>query len=233
MIETTTGIDSIFTSIASKYEQLNSILTFNIDKSWRKKAINLCQLKAGDTVLDLCCGTGQMVEYACKIVGKNAQVIGLDFNDAMINEAHKKLKKPLKGYTYQIMKGNVLELPFSDHSFDCITIAFGIRNIKDKRKVLSEMYRVVKPGGNVICLELSKPEMPIIKNIYAIYFNHLLPIIGYVGTQDRTAYYYLRNSVNGFMKKNELKQEFDAVGFQNTDYISLTFGVASIHYGKK
>lgn len=233
MTETTTDINNIFTSIASKYERLNTILTLNIDKIWRKKAITLCHLKEGDRVLDLCCGTGQMMEYACKIVGENTEVIGLDFNEAMISVGNKKLEASLKDYKYRMIQGDILKLPFENNTFDCITIAFGLRNIKDKRKALSEIYRVLKMGGKVICLELSKPEMPIIKNIYNIYFNHALPVIGYLGTNNNKAYYYLRNSVNSFMTKNELKLELDIMGFKNSSYTSLNLGTASIHYGTK
>lgn len=229
----TIAIHNIFTSIASKYELMNTILTLNIDRLWRRKAIALCQLKEGSQVLDLCCGTGQMVEYACKIVGKNTEVIGLDFNEAMISIGNKKLGTSLKEYKYRMIQGDILELPFENNTFDCITIAFGLRNIKDKRKALSEMHRVLKTGGKVICLELSKPEISLVNNIYNIYFNHVLPIIGYFLTKDKKAYFYLRDSVNGFMTKNELKREFDKIGFKDTAYKSLNLGIASIHYGTK
>jgi len=233
MTETTTSVHKMFTSISGKYELLNTILSLNIDKIWRKKAISLCDLKEGYKVLDLCCGTGQMVEYACKIVGKNTEVLGLDFNEAMIKVGNKKLGVTLKSYKYQLIKGDVLELPFENNSFDCITIAFGLRNIKDKIKALSEMYRVLKPNGNLICLELSKPEKFLVNKIYNIYFNHILPLIGYLLTRDKKAYFYLRDSVNRFMIKNDLKLEYDRIGFKNTGYIPLTLGTASIHYGIK
>lgn len=233
MTENTTEINNIFTAIASKYECLNTILTLNIDKMWRKRAIKLCHLKEGDHVLDLCCGTGQMIELACKIVGKETEVVGLDFNPAMIKVGKEKRKSSLKDYKFRMIQGNILELPFENNTFDCVTIAFGLRNIKDKRKALSEIYRVLKVGGKVVCLELSKPDILIVNNIYNIYFNHILPLIGYFGTRNKKAYYYLRNSVNSFMTKNELKLEFDTIGLKDAGYVSLTLGTASIHYGIK
>ena len=126
-----------------------------------------------------------------------------------------------------------MALPFEDDTFDYITIAFGLRNVPDKRKAIFEMYRVLKPGGKLVCLELSKPTIPVFKSIYNFYFNCILPYIGYLGTGDKAAYYYLRDSVNGFMTKSELKNEFKKVGFQNVGYKSLTFGIASIHYGSR
>lgn len=233
MSEITTDVQSIFSSIANKYDKLNTILTLNVDQIWRKKAVKLCNIKENDKVLDLCCGTGKMIELECRAVGENTTVIGLDFNSEMINVGHKKLNKSLNNYKYNLIQGDARSLPFLDDSFHCITIAFGLRNVPDKIKAISEMYRVLKPGGKVVCLELSKPEMPIFRNIYNLYFNFALPVIGYLGTQDKAAYYYLRDSVNGFMTKNQLRSEFENVGFENSEFKSLTCGIASIHYGIK
>ena len=233
MSETTADIQNIFASIADRYDSLNTILTLNIDQHWRKKTVKLCDLKETQKVLDLCCGTGQMINYLCKSVGKNTTVIGLDLTEEMIKVGYKKLGKSLGDYNFKLVKGNALELPFEDNTFDCITIAFGLRNISDKKRALSEMYRVLKPSGKAACLELSKPQVPIIKNMYNMYFNHVLPFVGYLGTRDKKAYKYLRDSVNGFMSKIELKSEFDCAGFKNTDFVSLTCGTAAIHYGIK
>lgn len=233
MAANTADIQNIFSSIANKYDTLNSVLTLNIDKIWRKKAIKLCSIKESHKVLDLCCGTGKMIELECIAVGKNTTVIGLDFNKEMLNVGYKKLSQSINNYKFNLIQGDAMKLPFENNSFDCITIAFGLRNVPDKKKSISEMYRVLKPGGKVVCLELSKPEIPIFKNIYDLYFNFALPAIGYLGTRDKSAYYYLRDSVNSFMAKNQLKLEFENCGFKNTSYESLTCGIASIHYGNK
>lgn len=231
--KTTADIENIFSSIADRYDTLNTILSLNIDQQWRKKTIKLCDLKENQKVLDLCCGTGQMVNYACKAVGRNTKVIGLDLTKEMIDEGYKKLGKSLGDYKFTLLKGNVLELPFEDNSFDCITIAFGLRNIPDKIKALSEMYRVLKPGGKAVCLELSRTQVPVLKNVYSLYFNHVLPLIGYLGTMDKKAYKHLRDSTNDFMSKTELKSAFECVGYKDTGFVSLTCGVAAIHYGIK
>ena len=228
-----TDVEKVFSVIAKRYDMLNSILTLNIDKLWRRKAIKICDIKEGQKVLDLCCGTGQMINYECKAVGKNTTVIGVDFSQEMLNVGDRRLNNSLKDYKFKLIRDSILELPFEENTFDCITIAFGLRNISDISKALSEMYRVLKPGGRVVCLELSKPNIPILKNIYDIYFNHVLPFVGSIGTGDKKAYYYLRDSVNDFMNKKQLKQEFEKIGFKNSEYKSLTFGIASIHYATK
>lgn len=233
MKEEAINVHDVFSSIATKYDKLNTILTLNIDQIWRKKAVKLCNIKENNKVLDLCCGTGKMIELECRAVGEPTMVIGLDFNKEMINVGYKKLNKSLNNHKFNLIQGDAMELPFSDNSFDCITIAFGLRNVPDKIKSISEMYRVLKPGGKVVCLELSKPEMPVFKNIYNLYFNFVLPVIGYLGTQDKAAYYYLRDSVNGFMTKKQLRCEFRNIGFENSGFKSLTCGIASIHYGIK
>lgn len=198
-----------------------------------KKAIKICAIKKNDKVLDLCCGTCKMIELECKAVGANTKVIGLDFNKAMLDVGYKKLNKSLSNYKFELIQGDVMDLPFEDNTFQNITIAFGLRNVPDKTKAISEMYRVLNPGGKIVCLELSKPEIPIFKNIYNLYFNFALPFIGYLGTQDKAAYYYLRDSVNGFMTKDKLQGEFERIGFESSGFKSLTFGIASLHYGIK
>jgi len=174
-----------------------------------------------------------MIELECRAVGENTTVIGLDFNREMINVGNKKLTESLDNYKFNLVQGDAMDLPFEDNTFHSITIAFGLRNVPDKTKAISEMYRVLKPGGKAVCLELSKPEFPILKNIYDLYFNFALPVIGYLGTQDKAAYTYLRDSVNGFMTKKQLKSEFKNVGFENSGFKSLTCGVASLHFGIK
>lgn len=233
MEEMTIDIHSLFSSIATKYDRLNTILTLNIDQLWRKDAIKMSNIKENHNVLDLCCGTGKMIELECRAVGENTEVIGLDFNKEMINVGYKKLNKTLNNYKFNLIEGDAMSLPFEDNIFNCVTIAFGLRNIPDKIKTISEMFRVLRPGGKVICLELSKPEIPIFRNIYDVYFNYLLPIIGYLGTRDKDAYFYLRDSVNGFMTKEQLNSEFKNVGFENSGFKPLTLGIASIHYGIK
>lgn len=229
----TLDVQNIFSSIAHNYDRLNTLLSLNVDQLWRKKAIKLGDIQKNHQVLDLCCGTGKMIELECKAVGPTTRVVGLDFNKEMLQVGYKKLRQSLNKDRFRLIQGNAMALPFENNTFDCVTIAFGLRNVPDKRKALSEMYRVLKPGGKVICLELSKAEVPVLRTLYYLYFNLVLPFIGYLGTRDKTAYTYLRDSVNGFMTKDQLKHEFRHIGFENSGFKSLTCGVASIHYGVK
>lgn len=233
MTHAKTDVNKIFSSIAHNYDRLNTILTLNIDQLWRRRALKLCRLRPGARVLDLCCGTGKMMALECRAVGETTQVTGLDFNKEMMVRCKKNLKRTLGQDRFRLVQGDAAALTFSQNSFDCVTIAFGIRNIENKTDAIAEMYRVLRPGGRVVCLELSKPEIPVLNRIYSLYFNHVLPIIGYLGTRDKAAYYYLRDSVNGFMKKETLQTAFEEAGFIETGYKSLSLGIASIHYGVK
>ncbi len=233
MPETATDVQGVFSSIAKKYDRLNTILTLNIDQLWRKRAVKLCGLQEKDQVLDLCCGTGKMIERLCPAVGETTPVTGLDFNQPMLDVGADRLSRLIPRFRYTLIQGDATALPFEAETFDCVTMAFGIRNIPDKPRALSEMIRVLKPGGRAVCLELSKPEMPVFRNVYDLYFGHVLPVIGYVGTRDKAAYRYLRDSVNGFMTKGQLRSAFEGAGFEKAGFESLTLGVASIHYGTK
>jgi ubiquinone/menaquinone biosynthesis methyltransferases len=233
MSHTNSDINGMFTSIAHQYDRLNTLLTLNIDQLWRKKAVKLCHLKAHDRVLDLCCGTGKMMELECIQVGKDTKVVGLDFNKAMLQVGKVRLNKLIGSYKFDLIQGDAMALPFEDDTFDCVTIAFGLRNLSDKGKAIAEMYRVLKPGGQLVCLELSKPDLPVFKNLYNLYFNYALPVIGYLGTRDKKAYNYLRDSVNGFMTKKQLRYKIRTAGFMHSDFLSLSLGIASIHYGRK
>jgi len=227
------NVNNIFTSIAKRYDLINTILTLNIDDIWRKKSVALCQLKEHDKVLDLCCGTGQMCLKLIKAHVSDISVTGLDFNDEMLKIARKKFDHLSDSYSIDLIQGDILALPFPDKEFDVVTIAFGIRNITEKGKAFVEILRVLKPGGRIICLELSKPDMIIFRNIYSLYFDHVLPLVGYLVSRDKAAYCYLRDSVNQFLSKPQLKLLMNDSGAVNAEYLSLSGGIASIHFGNK
>lgn len=233
ILKSSTEMQMLFSGIAARYDCLNTILTLSIDKSWRRRAVDLCRLQKGQKVLDLCCGTGQMMELICREVGKDTTVTGLDLTERMLEVGKQRLGEAISDYSYRLVRGNVLDCPFEDASFDCVTIAFGLRSIPDKERALTEIARILKPGGRIVCLELSKPEAPILRSIYNLYFNHFLPIIGAIGTRDKAAYAYLRDSVNGFYTKEELLEAFHGVGFTDTGFMPMTCGAAAVHYGYK
>jgi len=227
------NVNSLFTSIAKRYDLINTILTLNIDNIWRKKSVALCQLKKHDKILDLCCGTGQMCLKLINTHVRDISVTGLDFNDEMLKAAHNKLDPLSDSYSVALIQGDILALPFHEKEFDVITIAFGIRNIAEKGKAFAEILRVLKPGGRVICLELSKPDIFLFRSVYSLYFDRVLPLVGYLVSGNKTAYYYLRDSVNHFLSKPQLKLLMSDSGLVNVEYLSLSGGIASIHYGNK
>ncbi|NNM54919.1 MAG: bifunctional demethylmenaquinone methyltransferase/2-methoxy-6-polyprenyl-1,4-benzoquinol methylase UbiE [Spirochaetales bacterium] len=228
----TARVHAIFSSIAHQYDRLNTVLSWGTDRLWRQQALHQCRLKPGDSALDLCCGTGMMIPPLCRGVGEQSTVVGLDFNAEMLAVAQRRLSAQAK-LKFRLVEGNVLDLPFAPESFSCITIAFGLRNIPDIPEALAQMFRVLKPGGRLVCLELSNPELPVFKDIYGLYFNHLLPVVGYLGTRNHQAYTYLRDSVKRFLSKKDLLRAFRAAGFQHSFYQSLTGGIAALHVGLK
>ncbi len=227
------NVNKIFSSIAKKYDLMNALLTLNIDRIWRKKAISLCEIKDGLKIIDLCCGTGEMVKEIFKSKKENIFVIGLDYNEKMLELAYQKLSNVSNIGQFELVQGDASNTKYESSSFDVVTIAFGLRNIKNCEQALFEMNRILKKDGKLVCLELSKPENAIFSSIYNLYFNHLLPLIGYIGTGDKGAYKYLRNSVNHFKNKQELIQIFKKSGFSNVGCVPLAFGIAAIHYGSK
>ncbi|MBP1737558.1 MAG: methyltransferase [Oscillospiraceae bacterium] len=226
-------IHAIFSSIANRYDLLNTVLTLNIDSLWRKKAVQRCEIKANHSVLDLCCGTGKMIAEICKRSDHTVTVVGLDLNHEMLEIAEKRLINARRTHDIRLLEGNILSIPFAESSFDVVTIGFGLRNIADYKRALREIRRVLKPGGRLVCLELSKPEARFFLSIYNVFFNYLLPVIGSIGTGDKGAYRYLRDSVNRFMNKEQLHSALKEAGFMQTGYLSLTQGIASIHFGRK
>ncbi len=226
-------VHSIFSSIAKKYDILNTVLSFNQDKYWRKFTVEQTGLKAGGSALDVCCGTGMISVELAKKVGCDGSVVGLDFCEDMLAIARENLTgSPYEGII-EYMQGNAMELPFPDNTFDCATIGFGLRNVPDREKTIREMTRVIKPGGRVVCLEFSKPTVPVFRQIYNFYFDKWVPFLGKLGVGIDGPYRYLHNSWKVFPHQEELRREFSLLGLQETTYYELTGGVVSVHVGIK
>ncbi len=226
-------VHSIFSAIAEKYDTLNTVLSFNQDKHWRKFAVEQTGLKTGGRALDVCCGTGMITVELAKKAGPSGRVTGLDFCDDMLDIARKNLKGTPYEKTIEYVRGNAMELSFPDNTFDCVTIGFGLRNIPDMKKTIREMTRVVKPGGRVVCLEFSKPTVPVFKQIYNFYFDKWVPFLGRLGVGTEGPYRYLHRSWKAFPHQKELRDEFSRQGLQEATYYELTGGVVSVHIGVK
>ncbi|MFA5882006.1 MAG: demethylmenaquinone methyltransferase [Eubacteriales bacterium] len=226
-------VHSIFSSIAKKYDILNTVLSFNQDKYWRKFTVEQTGLKPGGKALDICCGTGMITTELAKKTGPDGKVIGLDFCEEMLEIARENLEhSPFKN-SIEYVQGNAMELAFLDNTFDSVTIGFGLRNVPDRKKTLQEMTRVVKPGGRVVCLEFSKPTLPGFKQIYHFYFDKWVPFLGKFGVGIDGPYRYLNNSWKVFPHQKELREEFSEEGLQEATFYELTYGVVSVHVGVK
>ncbi|WP_051688196.1 demethylmenaquinone methyltransferase [Desulfofalx alkaliphila] len=226
-------VQSIFSSIAHRYDLLNTVLSFNRDKYWRRFAVAQCQLKPGGIGLDVACGTGMLCIEQAKVVGHGGQVLGIDFCEDMLAVGQKNISRTPYKDIIQLKQGNAIDLPLEDNTFDCATIGFALRNVPDIKKTIEEMRRVVKPGGKVVSLELSKPSVPIFKQAYYLYFERILPLLGKIGVGKDGPYSYLPQSLKVFPHQREINDLFIETGLKDAKYYELTGGIVSVHVGTK
>ncbi|WP_036582604.1 demethylmenaquinone methyltransferase [Paenibacillus darwinianus] len=225
-------VHSVFESIAPKYDLMNDVLSFRRHKSWRKFTMRKMKMKPGQTAIDLCCGTCDWTVALAQTSG-TGDVVGLDFSRNMLDYGRTKVDKLGLDGQIKLVQGNAMALPYGDNTFDYATIGFALRNVPDLRQVLCEMRRVVKPGGKVVCLELSKPTWQPFKGIYYFYFNRLLPLIGKLMAKRYEQYKWLPESLVAFPGRKELAGIFREVGLQAVEDYPLTGGIAALHIGTK
>jgi demethylmenaquinone methyltransferase/2-methoxy-6-polyprenyl-1,4-benzoquinol methylase len=225
-------VHAVFESIAPKYDMMNDILSFRRHKAWRKFTMRKMDVQYGQTSLDLCCGTCDWTVALARASGKG-NTVGLDFSRNMLDIGQAKIDKLGLGNQITLVQGNAMELPFPDHTFDYVTIGFGLRNVPDIVKVLKEMKRVVKPGGKIVCLELSKPIWQPFKGIYYFYFEKLLPLMGKWFVKSYEQYRWLPQSLASFPDLQALAELFRSVGLRNVKAYPLTGGVAALHIATK
>ena len=226
-----TQVAQMFNSIAGKYDFLNHFLSAGIDIYWRKKAISLLQKSQPKQILDIATGTGDFAIEALKV--NPEKITGIDISEGMLAVGREKLQK--KGLTgkIELLSGDSENLQFEANSFDAVTAAFGVRNFENLEKGLSEMNRVLKPGGRVVILEFSKPTAFPMKQGYNFYFKNILPVFGKLISKDQAAYTYLPESVQAFPDGKAFLAILEKVGFKDTRWQSLTFGICSIYTGIK
>src|SRR5690625_7074603 len=211
---------------------MNSIISFRRHKAWRQDVMKQMNVRKGAKALDVCTGTGDWAISLAQHVGKEGHVIGLDFSKNMLSVAEE--KKPVQHKdTIQFIYGNAMELPYKDNSFDYVTIGFGLRNVPDYSTVLKELYRVVKPGGLVVCLETSQPTLVGFKQAYYLYFKFIMPLFGKVFAKSYEEYAWLHESAKDFPDKDTLKKMFLSAGFKHVKIKSYTGGVAAMHMATK
>ncbi|HLR79979.1 MAG TPA: demethylmenaquinone methyltransferase [Bacillota bacterium] len=225
-------VHNVFEKISDKYDTMNSIISFQRHKSWRKDVMKRMDVTKGSSALDVCCGTGDWSLSLAEETGPNGEVVGLDFSENMLSVAEEKRDESHMDHL-KFVHGNAMELPYEDNSFDYVTIGFGLRNVPDYMTVLKEMYRVVKPGGKVVCLETSQPTMFGFRQLYYFYFRFIMPLFGKIFAKSYEEYSWLHESAKDFPNKYELKQMFLEAGFSRVEMKSYTGGVAAMHIGYK
>jgi demethylmenaquinone methyltransferase/2-methoxy-6-polyprenyl-1,4-benzoquinol methylase len=224
-------IVDLFNNIAPTYDKLNHILSMNIDRSWRRQAVSqLCQ-RSPQSVLDLACGTG---DFTLELAEAGVpQIVGGDFSDEMLKIAEQKVADAGRGQQVIFSHEDAEHLSFETDRFDAVTVAFGVRNFAHIMTGLREMRRVLRPGGQVVILELSVPENGILLQLYKLYFLHLLPFVGGLVSGNREAYEYLPMSVLAFPKPQEFMAMMSDCGFESLQHTSFHFGICRLYTGIK
>jgi len=224
-------VAQMFDNISPRYDLLNHLLSLGIDILWRKKAIKLLQHQQTKLILDVATGTG---DFAIEALALNPdKVIGVDISTGMLEFGRKKLRRLKLEEKIELQLGDSEKLQFQDNKFDAVIVAFGVRNFEHLEKGLADMFRVLKPGGNVVIIEFSQPRLFPFKQIFSFYFNTILPRIGKTISNDGSAYTYLPESVMAFPQGEEFLRILNNIGFINTQAIPLTFGISSIYRGSK
>jgi demethylmenaquinone methyltransferase/2-methoxy-6-polyprenyl-1,4-benzoquinol methylase len=231
-------VHTLFNSIASNYDTMNSIMTWGMLPRWQKFMLNKTELKPGNYALDVCCGTGELAFKMEKMVGSKGKIWGLDFSENMLTVANEKLNsRDNKNITF--VQGNALQLPFEDNFFDAATNGFALRNVVDISQAIREMARVVKPGGKVVCLEVSRPLNRFFRLGFNVYFFKVVPLIGRLVDKGKAidgkypAYTWLPESLKTFPDQEKLKSIFLEAGLQDVKYYGVGFGAATVHVGTK
>jgi len=223
-------VAGVFTSVAGKYDVMNDLMSAGLHRVWKRFAVSISGVHEGQRVLDVAGGSADLSRLFLKKVGRKGQVVLTDINNAMLRVGRDRLLD--EGYTTPVTQCDAERLPFPDNYFDCVSIAFGLRNVTHKDLALREMHRVLKPGGRLIVLEFSKVAKPLEK-IYDVYSFKLLPRIGQLIANDADSYRYLAESIRMHPGQEELKNMMKEVGLEMIEYFNMTGGVVAVHRGYK
>jgi demethylmenaquinone methyltransferase / 2-methoxy-6-polyprenyl-1,4-benzoquinol methylase len=225
-------VAAMFDDIAFRYDFLNRFLSAGIDIKWRKKAINQIKDLQPQNILDVATGTADVAIMASSIL-KPKKIVGIDISDGMLEIGRKKVLKAGLENIIELLNGDSETINFKDDSFDAVTVAFGVRNFQHLEKGLSEIYRVLKPGGKLVVLEFSKPKMPGVKGVYNLYMQVICPNVGKLFSKNRNAYKYLDESIKKFPEGKNFTNILDNLGYKDTYCKPLSFGICSIYCGTK
>src|SRR5690554_4614354 len=226
-------VAGVFDSVAAKYDIMNDVLSMGIHRLWKRQTIDSSGVRPGHKVLDLAGGTGDLTARFSRIVGTKGEVVLADINAAMLNVGRTKLHDMGIVGNVSYVQANAEKLPFPDDYFDCITIAFGLRNVTDKDAALRSMLRVLKPGGRLLVLEFSKPDNPVFSKVYDAYSFTALPLMGTLIAGDSESYRYLAESIRMHPDQETLKGMMEDAGLVRCKYYNMTGGIVALHMGIK
>ena len=226
-------VADVFHSVANKYDVMNDLMSLGIHRIWKRFTIELSGVRKGQQVLDVAGGTGDLSRAFSRLVGPQGRVILSDINSSMLKVGRDRLLDQGISSNLDYVQANAECLPFADNSFDCITIAFGLRNVTDKDAALRSLTRVLKPGGRLLVLEFSKPSNPLFSKIYDAYSFSLLPVVGKLVTGDSDSYRYLAESIRMHPDQQTLKAMMEKAGLARCEYHNMTGGIVAIHKGVK
>ena len=225
-------VEKMFDKIAFRYDFLNRFLSLGIDVGWRKKAIKMLVPFHPKEILDVATGTGDFA-ITCHEMLHPQKITGIDISDGMLEIGRKKVAEAGLDNKIELLHGDSEEMAFGDNTFDAVTVAFGVRNFEDLEKGLSEIKRVLRPGGKLIILECTKPSLPVIKQLYSFYMRFITPKIGKIIAKNNDAYTYLNNSVLQFPEKENFIHILKQSAYRNTFYKTLTLGICTIYCAEK
>ncbi|MFZ2449294.1 MAG: bifunctional demethylmenaquinone methyltransferase/2-methoxy-6-polyprenyl-1,4-benzoquinol methylase UbiE [Methylovulum miyakonense] len=225
-------VRGVFDSVAEQYDVMNDLMSLGIHRIWKRIAVQLSNVRKGEHVLDLAGGTGDLTALFNERVGPEGQVVLADINAQMLRTGRDRMiDRGLANIRYAQVNAECL--PFEDNTFDCVCIAFGLRNVTDKDAALRSMHRVLKPGGRVIVLEFSHPTDKVTEKVYDFYSFNILPKIGRFVAKDEESYRYLAESIRMHPKQEELKKMMENAGLERCEYFNMTQGIVAVHRGYK
>ena len=219
----------MFDRVAGRYDLLNEVMTAGLHHRWRERAADRAELSSSDAALDICCGTGDLALELSRRVAPGGHVVGCDFSEPMLDLAREKAaSRDASGVRFEW--ADALQLPYDAARFDAVTVGFGVRNLADLGRGLSEMGRVLKPGGRAVILEITQPTRPPLSFFYSLWFDRIVPLLGSFSSEPE-AYSYLPESVRSFPSPRGLAEKMDQAGFERIRYTVLAGGIIAIHSG--
>ncbi len=226
-------VAGVFDSVADKYDLMNDLMSLGAHRLWKRFAVGLTGLRPGQRALDVAGGTGDLTRRMLPLVGLQGRVVLSDINASMLGEGRKRLVDAGAVGNVDYVQADAEQLPFPDHTFHCVTIGFGLRNVTRKERALAALYRVLQPGGRVVILEFSHPVAPGLQPAYDLYSFTVLPALGQLVAGDAASYRYLAESIRMHPNQETLLEMMQAAGFERCQYFNLSGGIVAVHRGYK